>query len=144
MGKLILSALVVVLNFSIAYLFTIGNKKKTFSIIGLILLIAIVWGNHIYEVKNEIVLIIILMFSVAIIVALIFNKLSALRFKNKISSIEMDNKLAKKFLRIKNVFFSYILPVMLTIYQLLLIWSDKLSNEMISGNESNVSVHSIP
>lgn len=139
--KIIISVLIVVLNLNISLLFFKGTMKRLFGIIGLMSLLAAIAVNTIYKTKNNFVILIILMFSVAIIVALLFNKLNKMRLKNNANYKEMDNKVVKKFLQVKTIFLSFIFPVLITVYQLLLIGSDKLSNEIMNSNESNESVH---
>lgn len=123
--KILYSLFVLVLNFLIYQGISKGNikKKQIIVLISFGLLIAFL-NYKLSSLPNELMLF-LLIFSISVIVLNFFKKNSTVFQRSNL----LDNNKVEKF---KFVMVTIILPIMITIYQFLIIWSDKLFYKMMN------------
>lgn len=120
--KILYSVFVFLLNFLIY-----KGIQKQFNRNHYIILLAyttvIVFLNYKLEVLSNKLILFLVLFSMSIIVLNFF--------KNRINVFERSNLLENgKVERIKFIMVNVIMPIMITIYQFLIIWSEKLFEKM--------------
>lgn len=124
--KILFSIFVVLTNFLIYK--GIRKQSSKNEIIFLTLYgITIVFLNYILDILSNMLILFLLLFSLSI---LILNLL-----KENINVFKKSNLLdSEKVERVKFIMVNVIMPIMITIYQFIIIWSDKLFDKMIGQN----------
>jgi hypothetical protein len=127
--NLILSILFFVLNLSLILLFNKIISPKKGIIIGIILIIVLIILNSIFKAIPIRILFLTILFSISLIILKLMSSLIEIFDTSK--AFDSIQKINVK--RIKSVIINNVFPIVIFIYQLLLIWNKGLQQQIINN-----------
>jgi hypothetical protein len=122
--KILYTVFVLLLNYLIYKKISKGESSKSHIILLAIYFAIIVALNYIFNSVSHKLILFLLLFSFSIILLNFFKSFVNVYERSDL----LDNGKVKK---IKSIIFNIIMPIMITVYQIILIWLDKLFEEMI-------------